>query len=77
MPRQTESPRRAACENCGGPVVDTAVGFTHVDSSGALAGWLCPTPHLSLARPNPSRHPTPIPATPRHSRPEPPERTHA
>lgn len=37
------------CVHCGGPVVDTEVGTTHVDDYGRLAGWLCPLPRMTLA----------------------------
>jgi hypothetical protein len=36
---------------CTGPIAETPVGWTHVDIRGVLIGWLCPMPHMSLARP--------------------------
>jgi hypothetical protein len=39
------------CGECGGTVAQTEAGWTHVDRHGMHAGWLCPAPHMSLARP--------------------------
>lgn len=63
MTRYIEDATTAArtCSRCRSPVVDTDVGFTHIDQTGALAGWLCPTPHDGLAQPLPLRQITTIP----------------
>lgn len=39
------------CRNCGEPIVDTDVGWTHVGSARVRFGWLCPAPHMTLADP--------------------------
>ncbi|HEX6077921.1 MAG TPA: hypothetical protein VFZ32_22010 [Micromonosporaceae bacterium] len=65
----TVLPSPPPCVHCGGPVVDTVVGWTHVDHRGGWLSWLCPLPHMSLAYPAPRREPTTIPTTARHSRP--------
>jgi len=39
------------CAVCTGPIVDTPVGWTHMDIRGVLIGWLCPMPYMSLAQP--------------------------
>jgi hypothetical protein len=47
------------CQHCGNTVVDTAVGWTHVDHRGTLLGWLCPEPQMTLAYP--TADPAPLP----------------
>ncbi len=37
------------CAHCGGPVVETVCGWTHVEYRGQLLSWLCPMPHMTLA----------------------------
>lgn len=60
------------CARCSCPVIDTDAGYTHLDRSGALAGWVCPAPHTGLARPLPLRRITPIPRRrPSHRSPAP------
>src|SRR6266545_4452416 len=78
------------CSWCRNPVVPTVLGWMHIDGSGDPAAWSCPPPHMTLAYPRPApktpesltapsssrsgRRPTPIPPSPRHSRPPtPPE----
>ncbi|MGH3655891.1 MAG: hypothetical protein ACRDUA_04460 [Micromonosporaceae bacterium] len=41
------------CAECGGKVVSTDVGWTHVDRYGGYQGWLCPEPHVGIADPVP------------------------
>jgi hypothetical protein len=55
------------CAHCRGPVADTAVGWTHVDHRGALVGWLCPLPRMTLATPTepaPELQREPVPPNP-------------
>lgn len=56
------------CAWCGGPIVNTPLGWMHLDQYRALVGWLCPEPHMRLAEPRTGaaveRHePAPPPAT--------------
>lgn len=39
------------CMTCTAVIVDTEVGWTHVDTYGQLAGWVCRHPHMTLATP--------------------------
>lgn len=45
------------CNGCGGKVAATDVGWTHVDSRGGYQGWLCPEPHVGIAKPRPAPSP--------------------
>jgi hypothetical protein len=63
----------ARCGVCTGPIVDTPIGWTHVDIRGVLIGWLCPMPHMALAQPRDLRMGeadallgSPVPASNRH-----------
>ena len=37
---------------CTGAIVNTEVGWTHVDNYGQLVGWVCRLPHMTLATPS-------------------------
>lgn len=39
------------CAWCGGPIVNTPIGWLHLDQYRALDGWLCPEPHMHIAEP--------------------------
>lgn len=39
------------CAWCSGPIVNTPIGWMHLDQYRALEGWLCPEPHMSVAAP--------------------------
>lgn len=42
-----------ACGTCGGPIVNSVLGWLHVTEHGVPAtGWLCPLPHMHLAEPD-------------------------
>ncbi|MGH3660871.1 MAG: hypothetical protein ACRDT8_22560 [Micromonosporaceae bacterium] len=70
------APRHSAneplrCGGCGHPIINTDAGLSHVESSEVGFGWLCPPPHMTIARPASEPHSTadpltaPLPATPR------------
>ncbi|MGH3735680.1 MAG: hypothetical protein ACRDT6_08665 [Micromonosporaceae bacterium] len=41
------------CGTCGGPIVNSVLGWLHVTEHGVPAtGWLCPVPHMHLAEPD-------------------------
>jgi hypothetical protein len=52
------------CQHCGGAVVETEIGWTHVDGRGVLVGWLCPMPCMTLATPASEGQPSQRPAEP-------------
>ncbi len=39
------------CVNCRYLIAPTETGWTHIDTGGADAGWMCPPPHMTLAAP--------------------------
>ncbi len=40
-----------SCDGCGGPIVETDIGWMHVGPNGVPSlGWLCPMPYMQLAR---------------------------
>lgn len=66
MLSQPTPPAPVPCGGCGGPIVETDIGWTHVDADVPSLGWLCPMPYMQLARPGlldaaERRQPTPIP----------------
>lgn len=70
-PAEPDPPRAelVPCGWCRGPIVDTPVGWMHLDQYRSLDGWLCPPPHLHIAQPRPEV--TPEPTAPRRRRPTP------
>jgi hypothetical protein len=51
MPEPGATAEQQQCRHCRCGIVHTDVGWTHVDRSGHLAGWICPLPHMTLAEP--------------------------
>lgn len=57
----------APCAWCTWPIVNTPLGWMHLDKYRSLAGWLCPEPHMRLAEPHtelPGEPPMPVQPTP-------------